>query len=161
MASSTMTKTGWILPHGNRKFSNTEELANEMFILNESRMTELAGKLDAPTSVVKNMFEDELTILLNKNPKMTWKEALITTTQRKAFTTEDDMFFANLEEMLSNSGNWSSFKKMAGIKNKSQYDASLWAYDEDKEVYVYNGSVVVYNSGNYKENLTLKPYSMV
>jgi len=161
MASSVITKTGWVLPHGNKKFANTEEIANEMFILNEAKMTELADRLDASPSVVKNMLEDELTILMNKNPNMKWKDALIATTQRRAFTTQDDMYFANLEEMLSNSGNWSKFKKMAGIKNKSQYDPSLWAYDGEKKVYVYNGLVVVYNSGNYFENLTLKLYSKV
>lgn len=151
-----ITKTGWVLPHGNKKFNSTQEMTEAVYALNESKFIETADLLEVPLDVVKNMFEDELTIKFHKHPGTKWQDAIVDITNSRAFTTEEDMAFANLEDILTNSNNWQRFKKLAKISNKGQYDPSLWEYKNG--VFIYNSLVAVHFAGNYHEELNINPY---
>lgn len=151
-----ITKRGWVLPHGNTKIENGKQASDLVFALNESKFIEAGRLIDEPVEKIRLMFEDEYNIAKKKNPNLKPQDIIQKITDSRAFTSEDEMAISNLQDILSNSQNWAKFKKMTGIKNKQEYDASLWEYKNG--LFIYNNLVSVHFAGNYFEELNIDIY---
>lgn len=150
-----ITKTGWVMPHGNTKIKDGYHASTLLAQLNEEKFHQIADMLDVSYEVAKNMFASTYEMELAKNKDAKPMEIIEQITRKRAFTSQEEMAFSNMEKILKNSQNWSNFKRMAGIKNMSQYDERLWNYDEFTGEFIYDGLVSVMFAGNYHDELSI------
>lgn len=152
-----ITKTGWVMPHGNTKIKDGYHASQLMAALNEEKFSEMADMLEVPLDVAKNIFASAYEMEMNKKGNLGLKpmEVIEKITRKRGFTSAEEMAFSNMEKILKNTQNWSNFKKLSGIKNMSQYDPDLWHYDAYTGEFIYDNLVSVMFAGNYHDALSI------
>lgn len=152
-----ITKTGWVMPHGNTKIKNGQHAASLMLSLNETKFAELSQMLEVPVDVAKNIFASAYEMEVEKTGSIGLKpmEIIEKITRKRGFTSAEDMAFSNMEKILKNTQNWNNFKSLTGIKNISQYNPDLWYYDNFTGEFIYNNMVSVMFAGNYHDSLSI------
>ena len=110
-------KAGWEMPHGNTYFSSKDgaKAAQKVYEKNAVKFGQIAEELGTDVEKLKRVFEAEFNRRQKKsagqNPFDTIRDIL----QTRAFTTKEEMAYANLREIMTHGGTWRKFLDKAGI----------------------------------------------
>lgn len=150
-------KAGWEMPHGNTHFSPKDgaKAATKVYEKNAVKFGQIAEELGTDVEHLKRVFEAEFIRRQKKsagqNPFDTIRDIL----QTRAFTTKEEMAYANLREIMTHGNTWLKFLSKAGIV-ADDYDDTLWEYDEEEGTFIYDGYVEVsWGGGYYLDGMTI------